>query len=151
MSLQAAQQLFPPEQVDLLGKLCDTEVVDVERMTDIRELRHQLEMEPSALSSRFAGLTTGLCDVVDNYGLLNLQSLAVDQPELVMQTVGLADQANGFSLSGLGGRNPYAQQNESASVADVQQRLAAGPEDIWTGRTQTVSGSSVPKVHEAGE
>ena len=49
------------------------------------------------------------------------------QPRWCAQVV---DQANGFNLSGLGGRNPYP----AAAAADaLRERVAAAPGDLWSG------------------
>lgn len=120
-------------QADLLAKLSDSEVVDVEQLTDIEFLRRQLQADGSAFTSRFAGLSEGLCDVVENYGLLSLTSLAVEQPESVAQVVDLIDRANGFSLSGLKGHNPYPEESREARNR-LHEYLHAGPGEIWAGQ-----------------
>jgi hypothetical protein len=112
--------------------MAESDVVDVERLTDVDFLRHQLEIDASAFAARFKGLTTGLCDVVENYGLLNFTALAVEQPESVAQVMDLVDRANGFNLSGLKGHNPYPEEASEARTR-LQEYLAAGPRDIWAG------------------
>jgi hypothetical protein len=125
-------------QIDLLERMSEEDVLDIEQLTDINFLRHQFEMDPSAFSSRFEGLTAGLCDVIDNYSLLNFTPLAIEQPESVAQVLDLIDRANGFCMSGLQGHNPYP---DAALSAGVRERVAASPGEIWTG-------SNVPDTSE---
>ena len=111
--------------------MSEGEVLDVEQLTDVDFLRHSLESEPSAFSGRFAGLSTGLCDVIENYGLLNLTPLAIERPESLIAVLELADRANGHCFSGLDGRNPYPQN--VAEMPAVQAHVSANPGELWTG------------------
>lgn len=95
-------------QVDLLESLNDGDPLDVEKLTDVEFLRHQLTVSEEAFAGRYRGLSTGLCDVVDNYGLLNFTPLAVEDDESLRAVMDVIDAANGFKFSGLQGRNPYA-------------------------------------------
>jgi hypothetical protein len=112
--------------------MTESDVVDVARLTNVDFLRHQLEIDTSPFAARFKRLTTGLCDVVENYGLLNFTTLEVEQPESVAQVMDLVDRANGFNLSGLKGHNPYPEEPSEARTR-LQEYLAAGPQDIWAG------------------
>ena len=118
-------------QVDLLGKLSGDEVTDPEQLTDVDFLRHQLQSEPSHFAQRFAGLTSGLCDVIENYGLLTLTPVAVEQPQVLANAIDLIDRANGFNMSGLQGHNPYPEETKEQQ-SRLQQYLASGPSGIWS-------------------
>lgn len=95
-------------QVDLLENLNEGDPLDVERLTDIDFLRHQLTVSEESFAGRYRGLSTGLCDVVDNYGLLNFTPLAVQDDASLRAVLDVIDGANGYKYSGLQGRNPYA-------------------------------------------
>lgn len=79
----------------------------VEQLTDVEHLKRQLAADDSHFASRFSSISTGLVGVVDDFSLLRLYPLAIEDHESVKQVLELVDQANGFSLSGLAGRNPY--------------------------------------------
>lgn len=87
-----------------------------EQLTDVEYLQHQLNADSSQFASRFSRVSTSLCGVLDDFSLLRLYPLAIEDPQSVQKIMELIDQANGYSLSGLGGRNPYA-----SAVAEVAQ------------------------------
>lgn len=86
----------------------------IEQLTDVEHLQHQLEADTSQFASRFNGVSTALCGVVDDFALLRLYPLSIEDPLSVQKIMELVDQANGHALSGLAGRNPYA-----SAVAEV--------------------------------
>jgi GPN-loop GTPase len=93
--------------MDLLDVMREGDPCDVEHLSDVNFLRHQLDTTEQAFASRFSKLSTGLCDVLDNYGLLNFTPLAIENAVSVRELVEIIDRANGFKYSGLQGRNPY--------------------------------------------
>lgn len=115
-------------QKDLLHSIQEGNVDhEIEQLTDVEYVRHQLGADVSHFSSRFAEVSTGLCGVLADFSLVKLYPLAIEDPQSVQMIMELADQANGFALSGLAGRNPY----ESAPV-----QVARGSRtDVWAGRS----------------
>jgi hypothetical protein len=94
-------------QVDLLDSMLEGDPYDVEQLTDVNSLRHQLETTEQPFASRFRGLSTGLCEVLDSYGLLNFSPLSIQDASSVRELVDIIDGANGYKHSGLQGQNPY--------------------------------------------
>jgi hypothetical protein len=94
-------------QVDLLDSMLEGDRYDVEQLTDVSFLRQQLEATEQAFASRFRGLSTGLCEVLDNYGLLSFTPLSIEDAASLRELVDIIDAANGYKYSGLQGRNPF--------------------------------------------
>lgn len=52
------------------------------------------------LPERFAKLTRGLCEVIEDFGLVGFVPLAIEDRESVLHIVSMADKANGFAFAG---------------------------------------------------
>jgi hypothetical protein len=112
-------------QADLLSRFEDGSTV--EDLTDIDKLKMQLQLDNSRFSSRFANISVGLCEVIENYSLVGLNPLSIDDPDSVRTILELIDQANGYSLSGLAGRNPYS-SDQQANVLGSKHTMWSLPE-----------------------
>lgn len=99
---------FSTVQVDLLQSMQDdSSASTAEQLTDIDYLKGQLAADKSHFATKLGSISTALCDVVDDFSLLQLCPLSIEDHKAVKRVMELVDQANGYSLSGLAGRNPY--------------------------------------------
>lgn len=57
----------------------------------------------TAFAARYAKLTAGLCDVVDDYGLLSFSPLAIEDEAAVARVAALCDRAIGYAPGAAGG------------------------------------------------
>ncbi|KAK3256886.1 GPN-loop GTPase qqt1 [Cymbomonas tetramitiformis] len=60
---------------------------------DLEYLQNHLEQDP--LSRRFKKLTEGLCDIVEDFSLVNFTTLNIEDKESVQKLVALVDKSNG--------------------------------------------------------
>lgn len=106
-------------QADLLHKFAGD--MSLEQLTDMDQLQHQLQADSSTFASKYANISAGLCEVVDDYSLTSVMTpLSIDDAESVQAVVDLVDQANGFALCGLTkGRavDPYNHSSHEEEVA----------------------------------
>lgn len=118
-------------QIDLLEHVAEDLPVNIEAYTNIDDLQSLLhdDGDSTAFSKRFARLTSGLCEVVEDFGLLSLAPLAIQDKDTIARVLELVDGANGYSMSGLQGRNPYTVASDAASTALTH--VSSTP--IWTG------------------
>jgi hypothetical protein len=99
-------------QADLLHKYGREE--SLEQLTDIHQLKHDLQVENSVFASRYSHISAGLCDVVDDYSLTSVMTpLSIDDAESVQAVIDLIDQANGHALCGVSGGRPVDPYNTS--------------------------------------
>lgn len=77
--------------------------------TEVQDLSYLVQaMGNDAFSKRYRKLSQGLCEVVEDYGLLNFTPLAIEDKESVQHVLSLIDKANGHVFAGLAsGQNPY--------------------------------------------
>ena len=64
-------------------------------------LQHLADVVTGAVPPRFAKLTSSLCEVVEDFGLIGFTPLAIEDRESVAHIVALVDKANGFAFAGL--------------------------------------------------
>ncbi|ESQ51700.1 hypothetical protein EUTSA_v10017005mg [Eutrema salsugineum] len=88
-------------KIDLIGsygKLAFT----LDFYTDVQDLsylQHHLNQDPR--SAKYRKLTSELCSVVEDYGLVNFTTLDIQDKESVGNLVKLIDKANGYIFSGI--------------------------------------------------
>lgn len=77
--------------------------------TQVQDLSYLVQaMGQDAFSKRYRKLSQGLCEVVEDYGLLHFTPLAIEDKESVQHVLSLIDKANGHVFAGLAnGKNPY--------------------------------------------
>lgn len=77
--------------------------------TEVQDLSYLVQaMGNDAFSKRYQKLSLGLCEVVEDYGLLSFTPLAIEDKESVQHVLSLIDKANGHVFAGLAsGKNPY--------------------------------------------
>lgn len=123
-------------QVDLLERLELDLPITLDSVVDVGELQASLQSDEStgAFQERFARLTEGLCEVVEDFGILSLYPLAIQDRKSVATVTDMVDRANGFAFSGLKGRCPYVE------AADPQSSVVVADTAIWT------AGMDMPKV-----
>ena len=100
--------------------------------TDVDDLTHltpYLEAESPALrSSKFAGLNEAIANMIDSYGLVRYEVLAVENKKSMMHLLRVIDRAGGYVFGGAEGANDtiwaVAMRNEASmmDVTDVQER-----------------------------
>lgn len=105
-------------QADLIHKFGREE--SLEQLTDVHQLKHDLQGDNSVFGSRYSNISAGLCEVVDDYSLTSsMTPLSIDDAESVHAVLDLIDQANGFALcGGTGGRpvDPYSRGEERTEL-----------------------------------
>lgn len=113
-------------KIDLIesyGKLA----YNLEFYTDVEDLSYlQYHLDQDPLSSKYRKLTKELCEVIQNFGLVNFTTLDIQDKESVGNLVKLIDKSNGFIFSGIEG-----------SVVEFS-KLAAAPLDWDYYRTAAV-------------
>ena len=116
--------------MDLLERDADDLPISIEAFTNLDDLRSLLapQSDVPGFSARFAKLSEGLCEVVEDFGLLSLTPLSVQDRESVANVLSLIDRANGYEMSGLRGRNPYA--NSATPGAGVSGLASSS---VWEG------------------
>lgn len=89
-------------KVDLLGQYGEM-TFDLEYYTDAQDLEYLLcELNTDPLASRFEKLNRGLCEVVEDYGLVQFMTLHVEDKELMGQLLKGVDKAVGYVATGQG-------------------------------------------------
>ncbi|KAL8250980.1 hypothetical protein R6Q59_034673 [Mikania micrantha] len=66
---------------------------------DLSYLQHHLDQDPR--SSKYRKLTKELCEVVEDFGLVNFTTLAIQDKESVTNLVRLIDRSNGYIFQGI--------------------------------------------------
>ncbi|CAL4887351.1 unnamed protein product [Urochloa decumbens] len=75
---------------------------NLEFYTDVQDLsylQHHLEQDPR--SAKYRKLTKELCDVIDDFGLVNFSTLDIQDKESVGNLVKLIDKSNGYIFSSI--------------------------------------------------
>jgi GPN-loop GTPase len=100
--------------------------------TDVQELSHLtplLEEESPALrSGKFSRLNAAVANVIESYGLVRYEVLAVENKKSMMHLLRVIDRAGGYVFGGAEGANDtvwqVAMRNESSfmDVEDIQER-----------------------------
>eukprot|EP00890_Picochlorum_soloecismus_P002836 jgi/Picsp_1/3553/NSC_06391-R1_gpn-loop gtpase 2-like len=88
-------------------------------------LEYLAESVQESMDPKFAKATHGLCEILQDFGMITFAPLAVEDAESMAYVVRLADKANGYALSG----------NKTATMSDVPGVMnvldTEDPEDIW--------------------
>ncbi|GLI59768.1 hypothetical protein VaNZ11_001730 [Volvox africanus] len=96
------------------------------QVQDLGFLVHAMGGKP--FSQKFRKLSQGLCDVVEEYGLVSFMPLTVQDKNSMRQLMVATDKANGYCFATLRGHTPYPPEmlygNAGAGMSD---------RDIWLG------------------
>ncbi|BBN11693.1 GPN-loop GTPase [Marchantia polymorpha subsp. ruderalis] len=110
--------------------------------TDVQDLQYlQYHLSEDARSAKYRKLTKNLCEVVEDFGLVNFTTLNIQDKESVMDLVKLVDKSNGYVFSGIEG-NISAYMKIAAGptnwdyyrTAAVQEKYMKGDADLETNR-----------------
>jgi hypothetical protein len=103
---------------------------------DLSYLLPQLEAEsPSMRSNKFSRLNEAVADLVQSFGLVRFEVLAVENKKSMMQLLRVIDRAGGYVFGGAEGANDtvwqVAMRNESSmmDVQDIQERWVDAKDD----------------------
>ncbi|KAG6007629.1 hypothetical protein E4U21_005710 [Claviceps maximensis] len=131
LSLRAMIQMDMPH-VNVLSKIDKVSAYDelpfnLDFYTDVDDLTYltpYLEAESPALrSEKFAGLNEAIARMIEDYGLVRYEVLAVENKKSMMHLLRVIDRAGGYVFGGAEGANDtiwaVAMRNE-ASMMDVQ-------------------------------
>jgi GTPase SAR1 family protein len=137
MALRSMLQLDLPHinvlsKIDLLksyGKL----PFNLDFYTEVQDLSHLFPLiekeSPTFLGQKFAKLSEAIAEVVDDYGLVNFEVLAVEDKKSMIALLSVIDRANGylFGSTEIGGDTVWAEATRQGgylgnSVADIQER-----------------------------
>jgi hypothetical protein len=123
--------------VNVLSKIDKVSAYDelpfnLEFYTDVDDLSHltpYLEAESPALrSERFAGLNEAIANMIEDYGLVRYEVLAVENKKSMMHLLRVIDRAGGYVFGGAEGANDtiwaVTMRSESSmlDVQDIQER-----------------------------
>lgn len=92
---------------------------------DLSYLLPHLEAESSVMSgSKFEGLNTAIVDLVESFGLVSYETLAVEDKRSMMNLLQLIDRAGGYAFGGAEGANDtvwqVAMRGSGTSVMDIK-------------------------------
>ncbi|KAI1007924.1 GPN-loop GTPase 2 [Podosphaera aphanis] len=91
---------------------------------DLSYLLPRLQEEDSAISgSKFEGLNTAIVDLVESFGLVSFETLAVENKKSMMHLLQVIDRAGGYAFGGAEGANDTVWQvamREGVTVMDVK-------------------------------
>lgn len=90
---------------------------------DLSYLMPHLEAESSTLSSKFAGLNAAIVELVESFGLVGYETLAVEDKRSMMHLLQMIDRAGGYAFGGAEGANDTVWQvamREGLSTMDIK-------------------------------
>lgn len=90
-------------KIDLIGKYGKL-AYNLEFYMDVQDLsylQHDLDQDPRSM--KYRKLTKGLCDVIEDFGLVNFTTLDIQDKESVGNLVKLIDKSNGYIFAGIQG------------------------------------------------
>jgi len=143
LSLRAMLQMDMPH-VNVLSKIdkiasYDPLPFNLDFYTDVDSLSYlmpHLEAEtPSIRSSKFSKLNETVADMIESFGLVRYEVLAVENKKSMMHLLRVIDRAGGYVFGGAEGANDtvwqVAMQSESSmlEVQDVQERWVDNKEE----------------------
>jgi len=89
-------------------------------------LHHLAEAVAPSMHPKFTKATFDLCEILEDYSIVNFAPLAVEDVESMTYVIKLADKANGYAYSGI-------QKDDANGLLDSYSTIdAEDPEDIWT-------------------
>lgn len=94
------------------------------QVQDLSRLIESMGEDPFA--KRYRKLSAALADVIEDFGLVSFQPLAIEDKESVERVLALADKATGYAFAGLAGRNPYPPEFVYGAGA-----VNSGAGDLW--------------------
>jgi hypothetical protein len=95
---------------------------------DLSYLMPHLEQESPVMRDKFSRLNQAVADLVESFGLVRFEVLAVENKQSMMQLLRVIDRAGGYVFGGAEGANDtvwqIAMRNESSmmGVRDIQER-----------------------------
>ncbi|GIL83486.1 hypothetical protein Vretimale_11163 [Volvox reticuliferus] len=114
------------------------------QVQDLGFLVHAMGGKP--FSQKFRKLSQGLCEVVEEYGLVSFMPLTVQDKSSMGQLMVATDKANGYCFATLRGHTPYPPEmlygSAGAGMAD---------RDIWLGMQEKYVDGEVVEASEVGE
>ena len=84
--------------------LLDAQVQDLSRLIEA--------MGQDPFAKRHRKLSAAVADIIEDFGLVAFQPLAIEDKDSVERVLALADKATGYVFAGLAGRNPYPAELE---------------------------------------
>ena len=94
--------------------------------TEVQDLSYlipHLEAENSAFSTKFAGLNSAVIELVESFGLVGYETLAVEDKRSMMHLLQMIDRAGGYAFGGAEGANDTVWQvamREGLSTMDIK-------------------------------
>ncbi|KAG2446787.1 hypothetical protein HYH02_008347 [Chlamydomonas schloesseri] len=114
--------------------------------TEVQDLGYLVAaMGGKPFSNKFKKLSVGLCDVVEEYGLVTFVPFAIQERESLAKMVIAADKANGYCFATLRGHTPYPPEILYGSAT-----TGLGDKDIWLSMQEKYIDGEVQE-REAGE
>lgn len=110
-------------KVDLMGQLGELEF-QPQYFLNPNNLEHLAEAVNDRMHPKFAKGTRNICNLLEDYGIVNFAPLAVEDVESLAYVVRLADKANGYAYTG-------AEESNSELQSVINRLDADDPEDIW--------------------
>lgn len=136
LSLRAMIQMDMPH-VNVLSKIDKVSAYDelpfnLDYYTDVDDLTylgpHLVSESPAFRSEKFGALNEAIANLIENYGLVRYEVLAVENKKSMMHLLRVIDRAGGYVFGGAEGANDtvwaVAMRNESSmmDVPDIQER-----------------------------
>lgn len=98
MELPHVNVLSKMDLIESYGKLA----FNLDFYTDVEDLSYlQNHLDQDPRSSKYRKLTKELCEVIEDYGLVNFSTLAIQDKESVTNLVKLIDKTNGYIFQGI--------------------------------------------------
>ncbi|KAG2483316.1 hypothetical protein HYH03_017817 [Edaphochlamys debaryana] len=120
---------------------------NLEYYTEVQDLGFLVAaMGGKPFSNRFRKLSLGLCEVVEEYGLVSFMPLAIQEKETLRKLVLAADKANGYCFATLRGHTPYPPEILYGSAGH-----GLAEKDIWLSMQERYLDGDVSERLAAGE
>lgn len=98
MELPHVNVLSKMDLIESYGKLA----FNLDFYTDVEDLSYlQNHLDQDPRSSKYRKLTKELCEVIEDYGLVNFSTLAIQDKESVTNLLKLIDKTNGYIFQGI--------------------------------------------------
>ena len=100
--------------------VCIHYATDVQPLRDaqVQDLSRLIEaMGQDPFAKRYRRLSAAVADIIEDFGLVAFQALAIEDKDSVEKVLTLADKATGYVFAGLAGRNPYPMELKYGPVA----------------------------------
>lgn len=103
---------------------------NIDFYTEVQDLSYLLPVleEESSVGPKFQGLNKAIIEVVDSFGLVGFETLAVEDKRSMMHLLQVIDRAGGYAFGGAEGANDTVWQvamregTTTMDVKDVQER-----------------------------